>query len=291
VVFADDGAQVAFSTSDGSIRTRDLTNERVRSIPFAAAGYMPLMLSFSPDKSHISAFYADGNFRVWNIETGTIACEFPNESDWVNIVAFSSHHPWIAIGSSTGTCFVYNYMEGHRISRITSISKGAIVQIIFTEDQGVELLTVDGRRYTMDVTSGNLNSTVVGKSFCGTFYVAFSPDGSRVASASALGQVTMWDSLTGHPIKRFISRGREAMVVVTFSWDSCQIGAGSSEGITRVWNINDQHVENIGEENSSDTITSVCVASGGNRIAVMRDYNELQLYDANNPSHPISVLP
>ena len=101
----------------------------------------------------------------------------------------------------------------------------------------------------------------------------------------------MWDSLTGHPIKRFISRGREAMVAVAFSWDSCQIGAGSSEGITRVWNVNDQHVENIGEENSSDTITSVCVASGGNRIAVMRDYNELQLYDANNPSHPISVLP
>ena len=38
VVFADDGAQVAFSTSDGSIRTRDLTNERVRSIPLQQLG-------------------------------------------------------------------------------------------------------------------------------------------------------------------------------------------------------------------------------------------------------------
>ncbi len=63
--------------------------------------------------------------------------------------------------------------------------------------------------------------------------IAFSPDGSRVATAGSYGAV-VWDVGTGHQVLRL--RGHEDWVnKVGFSPDGSRLATGSDDGTFRIW--------------------------------------------------------
>ena len=64
--------------------------------------------------------------------------------------------------------------------------------------------------------------------------VAFSPDGSRIASASWDKTVRLWDAVTGDELA--VLRGHEFKVnSVAFSPDGSRIVSGSDDGTVRLW--------------------------------------------------------
>jgi WD40 repeat protein len=294
VAFTDDGSQIGFCARDGSIQTWDLESERLRSIPSTIPGHMPLMLSFSPDKLYIAASYEDGYLLVWNVDEGIITWQFQEEGKWVNVVTFSPGQHLIAIGTSTGTCVVYDYIEGRSV----------FVQDAWDESGPILKLELGGEPLSLKrvglgitpewyVASGSHCSTHYGGDFGGIVSAAFSPDGSKVASASGTGQVTVWDSLTGDPTVTFICRESQNMAAVAFSADSGRVCALSNafKGIVRVWTIDGQQQAISGESNSNKLVTSAKVACSGNRIAVLREDGTLLLHGATSISHAIFTLP
>jgi WD40 repeat protein len=105
--------------------------------------------------------------------------------------------------------------------------------------------------------------------------VAFSPDGSTLASASLDGTVKLWDVASGKEL-RTISGHTNAVSDVAFSQDGKYLATGSWDRTARIWDVTSG-----AEQMSFKTETSVNgVAFGhdGKRLAVASEDTVPHLY-------------
>ena len=68
--------------------------------------------------------------------------------------------------------------------------------------------------------------------------MAFSPDGKRLASASGIGTVKVWDAATGQEtltLKGHTERRLGGCPSVAFSPDGKRLASGSVDGTVKVW--------------------------------------------------------
>jgi WD40 repeat protein len=72
----------------------------------------------------------------------------------------------------------------------------------------------------------------VGRPLSGTDAVAFSPDGSLLASAGST--VRMWDPASSEPVGRPLTGHRHAPTAVAFSPDGKRLASASDDGV-RLW--------------------------------------------------------
>ena len=84
--------------------------------------------------------------------------------------------------------------------------------------------------------------------------VAFSPDGSTLASDDDDGTIQLWDvadPASPRPLGEPLTGGSAAVDSVAFSPDGHTLASGSDDGTTRLWNLNVQYA-----------INRICAAAG-----------------------------
>ena len=92
---------------------------------------------------------------------------------------------------------------------------------------------------TLTITAGDLNGTNIKPDFP----VAFNPDGTLLASYSVGGDVVLWNTTTGAPVKiletdQDVARV-EGIMDIVFSKDGTEIAAGDLNGKIYIWNVAD----------------------------------------------------
>jgi WD40 repeat protein len=106
----------------------------------------------------------------------------------------------------------------------------------------------------------------------------FSPDGRRIASASADNTVRLWDAGTGQPVGEPL-RGHENMVdSVAFSPDGRRLASGSADTTVRLWDA--ATGQPVGEPlHPNNVVMSVAFSPDGRRLASASG-DTVRLFDA-----------
>ena len=230
-------------------------------------------VAYSRDGTLLASGSEDKTVKLWDVETGQNLATLQGHGKTINSVAFSPDGTKIAAGSDDRTIRLWQIPTGQTLytlseetlnkpqiddevgtkterfmSRVASVafSPDGLILASLDEDVGGGL---DREAIKLwDVGTGQFLATLTdGTDFPG-FAVAFSPDGTKLASGSWADTVELWEISTRKHIARF--SGHTGNVnVVAFSPDSTKIASGSYDGTVLVWNIapDNDRTSNYGE--------------------------------------------
>jgi WD40 repeat protein len=254
VAFSPDGTTLATSPthdigSDGNVRlwntaTGDITSR----LPGHRRG--ATSMAFSPDGGLLATSDDRGTLRLWDTATGQ---KKETLAKAATTAAFSPDGSTLATGSSDGAVILRdtttrrkkNVFPDHRSKKASRTD----MSLVFGPTGTTLAVTGDfGRVRLLDVTTGRTatilnmpesdstarstgpareldltNNTVES--------VAFSPDGSTLATGSGDGTVRLWDPATGQLKDTLTNAG----TTVAFSPDGATLATGSSDGTVRLW--------------------------------------------------------
>ncbi|KAJ7029576.1 hypothetical protein C8F04DRAFT_1264846 [Mycena alexandri] len=110
--------------------------------------------------------------------------------------------------------------------------------------------------------------------------VAFSPDGTRIASGCLDKTLRVWDVAMGHPIGNPLAGHTGSVLSVVFSPDGSRIASGSADKTVRVWDVATGHP--IGKPLAGHTswVQSVVFSPDSMHIASGSDDTTIRVWDA-----------
>ena len=169
---------------------------------------------------------------VWDAITGQERLNFDVGTSAYS-VALSPDGKWLAAGTAKGNLHIWNAATGQPERIIPKYTRS---HIAFSSDsQRVAFAGNDSATHVRvcDVTTGK--DVLVLKGHSGIVWrVCYSPDGTRIASASGDGTVKVWDASTGSELVTL--REHNGLIdAVSFRPDGKQIATGGSDGTIKIW--------------------------------------------------------
>ena len=254
VAFSPDGTRVATAGSEFVATAGSEFGKGSARVFCAAAGTELTRLdhagqvnavAFSPDGTRVATGSSDGSSRVFDAATGTELARLDHD-DPVHAVAFSPDGTQVATGSSDGSSRVFDAATGTELARLDH--DDPVHAVAFSPD-GTRVATGSGgdgddgeegddRSYGSRDGSSRVFDAATGTELARLDHdgpvhaVAFSPDGTRVATGSDDGSARVFEAAAGAELVRVGHGG--AVHAVAFSPDGTRVATGSSDRWARV---------------------------------------------------------
>jgi WD40 repeat protein/serine/threonine protein kinase len=277
--------------------------------------------SFSPDGKRIASGCSDNTIKIWDAETGEELRTLRGHEQAVHGVAFSPDGGHLASGSEDGTIKVWDTTIDQEVARLQT-QQDLVCSISYSPDgRRIAVASWDWMVKIYDVETGTgpltLHERQEGRRRMA--YLAFSPDGKRIAYGGADDiPPNVWDSETGEGVaipKDLIgpiafspdgkhiacghqdktvriwssTSGREVLslsghearvVAVAFSPDGKRIASGDRNGITKVWDAG-TGVERVTLDGHRGYVGSLTFSPDGGRIASASFDLTTRIWDAS----------
>ncbi len=195
---------------------------------------------FSPDGTQVATASADGTARIWDATTGKELL-IVKSSGIVWHAMFSPDGKLLATAGQDGVAHIWDVRTRQKVLELVGHTAD-VFHIEFSPD-GSLLATVspDGTAKVWDAKTGKVLLTLSQGDDAVPYWVAFRPDGSRIAVANTRGSnegwVSIWDVVTGEMLVALPDQN--AFVnSVSFSPDGGRILTTSDDQTIRVWDAN-----------------------------------------------------
>lgn len=285
VQFSPDDSLLASGGNDGSVHLWQVSQSETRQTLLEPSEVPVMSVAFSPNGSRLAAGQEDGAIYIWDVASGERLAFLP--SDLAYSVAFSPDGTRLAIGGK-GTLYMWDREPGTRtaLASLATMQVGIIHSVAFNPADG-NYLAIGGENGMgiINLHTGQAWMPLEGHS-AAVNSVAFSPDGSLLATASDDMSVRLWTEETGQGMRGFqeqaVFQGNtEPVKSVAFHPKGELIASASSDGngngSVRLWNVA------TGEQQRTiDGVNVVAFSPGGKLIAVGSDDGMIRLRRVDN---------
>jgi WD40 repeat protein len=295
MAFTRNGTTLATSSGDGTIQLWNTASGQQTGAITVPGGSPVDSMAFTRNGTTLATSSGDGTIQLWNTASGqqTGAITVP-DTILVHSMAFTPDGTTLATGSGDGTIQLWDTASGQQTGAITVSSGIPVFSVAFTPD-GTTLATgsADGtvRLWDWDIASGQQTGktiTVPDSSPVDPVHpvhpvesMAFTPDGTTLATGSVDGTVRLWDTASGKQTGKTITvPGGSPVDSVAFTPDGTTLATGSGDGTVRLWDTasGKQTGKTITVPDSSP-VFSVAFTRGGKTLATRSDDGTVRLWD------------
>ncbi len=275
VAHASDGSRLVSASEDGTARVWDVAGVR----PHVTLRHeAPVWRStFSPDGTLVATASFDGTARLWRSD-GTPLHTFRHEQRVYSAV-FSPDGTRLATSSRDGQVILWSVATGAELARLPG--HGAIVRAVAFRPDGTELATVaDDGTLRVAGLDGRVRLTIPAHTpRSSLWWVSFSPDGERLATAGADRSAAVWDARDGAPVARL--RHNAQVFSASFDASGTQVLTASADASANVWQLQpDGGVALVASLAHPALVFAATWSADGGRLATAAGDGSVRVYTA-----------
>jgi len=287
VAYSPDGRTIAAVGLDGTIGLHDAAT-RAERVTWNHPGAQAV--AFGTDGRFLATGHRDGDVVLWDAASGHKLATLKGHGGPVTGVAFAPGGRRVASSSADRTVRLWD-LGARKITPRESLNGGlACVGPVTASPDGRTIAAAEvaydspGHILLWDLAH-RTKLTLHGHER-GVASLAFSPDGSTLASSSWDLTIRLWDARTGAPRREFATT--EAVARLVFAPDGKTLAAGGEDRILTLWDVEGAS-ELARAEGFRGPIRAIAfspdgraVATGGGRDGRKDGFGEVKVFDARS---------